>query len=192
MKSIAILLTVHNRKMKTLQCLAGLYQQILETDNQLDVYLTNDGCTDGTSDVVSRRFPEVNIITGSGNLYWNRGMHTAWKEAVRVKEYDYYLWLNDDTVLEDRALLTLLDTSVKVDNKSIVVGTTKSQKDGSITYGGRSSYGKLINPSESYQPCSFFNGNIVFIPNTVYKIVGMNDPFFHHSLGDFDYGLRAS
>lgn len=36
-----------------------------------------------------------------------------------------------------------------------------------------------------------FNGNIVLIPQFVYKVLGTNDPVFHHSLGDFDYGLRG-
>ena len=37
----------------------------------------------------------------------------------------------------------------------------------------------------------YFNGNIVLIPTAVFHAVGMNDNKFSHSIGDFDYGLRA-
>jgi hypothetical protein len=34
---------------------------------------------------------EVHVIEGSGNLYWNRGMHLAWSEAVKSnKHFDYF------------------------------------------------------------------------------------------------------
>ena len=48
MKQIAVLLTVFNRKEKTLLCLKNLYQQTLPNEYRIDIYLTNDGCTDGT------------------------------------------------------------------------------------------------------------------------------------------------
>lgn len=99
MKSIAVLLTVFNRKEKTLQCLGNLYKQLPIQGYSVDIYLTNDGCTDGTPEAIAQKFPEVEIIHSKGNLFWNRGMYTAWKEATKRKEYDYYLWLNDDTFI---------------------------------------------------------------------------------------------
>ena len=68
MKSIAVLLTVFNRKDKTLQSLERLYK-LLPLDNiQVDVYLTDDGCTDGTPKAVTEYFPQVNIIHAKGVL----------------------------------------------------------------------------------------------------------------------------
>ena len=48
MQSLAILLTVFNRKAKTLQCLQNLYVQLPIEEYTVSVYLTDDGCTDGT------------------------------------------------------------------------------------------------------------------------------------------------
>ena len=97
MQSIAILLTVFNRRKKTLRCLDALHSQLPIKNYSIDIYLTNDGCTDGTPEAIAQKFPEVNIIHSKGNLFWNRGMYTAWEEATKRKEYDYYLWLNSDT-----------------------------------------------------------------------------------------------
>ena len=41
--NIAVLLTVHDRKNKTLRCLENLYKQVLPNYLRLDIYLTDDG-----------------------------------------------------------------------------------------------------------------------------------------------------
>ena len=40
--NIAVLLTVHDRKNKTLRCLENLYKQVLPNYLRLDIYLTDD------------------------------------------------------------------------------------------------------------------------------------------------------
>lgn len=194
MKEIAVLMTCFNRKEKTLFCLKSLFKNRIPVDYCIKVYLVDDASTDGTSAAVSEIYPQIVIIKGTGDLYWNRGMHLAWETAAKIRKFDYFLWLNDDTELKYNAIKKLLQTSTFFNDQSIIVGSTESIKNANIvTYGGRDKYFKLIYPSGSKPiEATTFNGNIVLIPNYVYEIVGKNDPFFHHSLGDFDYGLRAT
>ena len=128
MKQIAVLLTVHNRREKTLCCLQNLFKQKLNSDFLMDVYLTDDGCTDGTPEAIREQYPKVIIIKGDGNLFWNRGMYTAWKKAAETQDYDFYLWLNDDTFLFNNAIQTLLKESSEKNNKSIIVASIKSKE----------------------------------------------------------------
>jgi GT2 family glycosyltransferase len=188
--TIAVLLTCYNRKDKTLQCLAALYSQTAISEfYTIEVFLVDDASTDGTGEVVNKLFPQVNIIKGSGDLFWNRGMHLAWKTAVAKKEFDYYLWLNDDTFLEKSALQILFREKYP---RAIVCGTTKSQLQRRATYGGYSGKPrKLVEPNDNYQKSDYCNGNCVLIPKEVFHKVGNLDPIFHHALGDFDYSLRA-
>ena len=186
---VAALLTVFNRKEKTLSCLSSLERNKRDSFI-LDVYLTNDGCTDGTEVEVKQNFPLVKIVDGDGNLFWNRGMYTAWCEAEK-SDYDYYLWVNDDMLIYDNSLEMLLQTSNEKDNKAIIVGYTTNTEKNKITYGGRTHDSKLIKEVDGITKCSTFNGNFVLIPKYVYSIVGKNDPVFHHAIGDSDYGLRA-
>jgi GT2 family glycosyltransferase len=192
MQTIAVLLTVYNRKEKTTLCLQNLYVQLPINGYDVDVYMTDDGSTDGTSEDVAEQFSKVNIIHSKGNLFWNRGMFTAWNAAANNKDYDYYLWLNNDTFIYDDAIIRLLNCSNEFADKNIIVGTTCAVENTNIiTYGGYKSGIGLLKPINEPQVCDYFNGNIVLFPKYVYKKVGMNDPFFHHALGDFDYGLRA-
>ena len=89
MIKIAVLLTVFNRKEKTINSLNELYNSFklfnLENKYAIDVYLTDDGCTDGTSAEVQKNFPQVIILKSKGDLFWNRGMINSWKEAAKKK-----------------------------------------------------------------------------------------------------------
>lgn len=192
MQKIAVLLTVHNRKKHTLACLKGLYDQILSDCYVVDVFLVDDGSSDGTSDAVEKLFPQVIIVKGTGDLYWNQGMRLAWNMAALSKEYDYYLWLNDDTLLKSGALMQLIELSILYDDKAIVIGSTSSfLYPDLLTYGGWNTKGEMIKPANVPQECDYFNGNIVLVPKYVFQTIGMLDKRFRHALGDFDYGMRA-
>ena len=59
-------------------------------------------------------------------------MLKAWEISANNQHYDYYLWLNDATILIPDAVKILLDNSKKVNNKSIIVGSTSDVKPHSI------------------------------------------------------------
>lgn len=191
MKKIAVLLTVHNRKTKTLASLSALYNQSLPENCNIEVFLTDDGCTDGTPEAIRSEFPQVNIVTGDGNLFWNRGMYKAWEAASNSYDYDYYLWLNDDTILRDNAIKILIEDAYIKPN-AVIVGTTCAVgNDKKITYGGKQ-LGGLITPNGSLQKCDTFNGNIVLVPRSIFKRIGNLDWTYQHAIGDLDYGWMVT
>ncbi len=189
--TIAVLLTCHNRKDKTIQCLTHLFaQQGLNQDFKIDVFLVDDASTDGTAEATRNSFQDVNIIQGNGNLYWNRGMHLAWKTAAATKDFDYYLWLNDDTFLLEEAIKKMFEGSVQAQNQAAICGSTFSIESNKISYGGNSKEGSLLVPNGTLQETYSFNGNVVLIPKFIYIKVGILDPRFPHAIGDFEYALR--
>ena len=59
----AVLLTCYNRKDKTVACLNSFFEADLPSSNhQFEVFLTDDGSTDGTSEAVNKLFPDISII----------------------------------------------------------------------------------------------------------------------------------
>lgn len=183
---IAVILTCHNRKDKTLSCLRSLNN----VSYPFDIYLTDDGCTDGTSEAIKREFPKVNIIKGNGNLFWSRGMYTAWEEAIKY-DYDYYLWLNDDIELLPDFMEELFYCQSLYNNQCIISGLIADKFTKKIIYGGTDSQKVLNEESTKPKEISFMNGNVVLIPRYVVNKIGILDPVFHHDLGDVDYGLTA-
>ncbi|MEG4806801.1 glycosyltransferase family 2 protein [Microcoleus sp. F8-D3] len=199
--NIAVLLTCFNRKQKTLACLEALFNQALPANVDISAYIVDDASTDGTSEAVHQAYPQVKIFHGDGNLFWNGGMRFAFTEAMK-DDPDYYLWLNDDTIMYPEALKTLLTTSnqlaQKGETKAIVSGSTCDPQTGKTTYGGvvrdhpilPFRY-RLVEPTQEALLCSTIHGNCVLLPRNVVQIVGNLNPAFVHYIGDWDYGLRA-
>ena len=111
MPRLAVILTVHNRRETTLRCLRDWEKCPVPEGWEVDIWLTDDGSTDGTAEAVAAEFPQVHIIAGDGTLFWCRGMLAAWEAADRAGEYDAFLWLNDDTYLYPEAFLRLEEAS---------------------------------------------------------------------------------
>src|SRR5450759_4701317 len=105
---LAVLMACHNRVANTRDCLMALKNQ-QPSGVTVDVFLVDDGSTDGTAQAVRKVYPDATIIQGDGNLYWCGGMRLAFAQAIQ-KSYDFYLWLNDDTHLEEDAFLRIFQT----------------------------------------------------------------------------------
>lgn len=189
---LAILITCHNRKFNTLACIKSIYSSIKDGNIVIvDIFLVDDGSTDGTAEAVSEAYPAIKILKGDGTLYWGRGMIKAWEEAAKY-EYDFFVWMNDDTYLMPDAIEKLLDDSAKFNYEAIIAGVCKAVNENVITYSGYLLKDKKrMEPQGTTVLCDFFNGNVVLIPVNVFKKVGFLDQTFHHLLGDIDYGLRA-
>ncbi len=195
-KYTAILITCHNRREKTLECLFSLNNSIanvikLNPLNVFEIFLVDDGSTDNTAVVIKEKFPHVNIIQGNGNLYWNRGMHLAWKTAAEKQHNDFYLWLNDDSYLYENALQEIISCSEKMQHNALICGFLCSVSyPYKTTYGGSTNSGKLT-PNGAMQAATLINGNVVLVPAGIYNSVGLIDPIFPHAIGDYDYGQKV-
>lgn len=198
---VCVLMTSFNRRAYTLKCLSLLSNNQNLANVSLSAVLVDDGSTDGTSEAVKKEFPWVEVVHGDGSLFWCRGMHAAWQVAQQGN-YDFYLWLNDDTHLRPDALARLLkcEELLRVNNGSpvIVVGSTVDENTGVLTYGGdvrtgcrRTRFHKL-ELAERPQRCDSMNGNIVLVSAAAMNKVGNFDPVFEHAMGDTDYALRAN
>jgi GT2 family glycosyltransferase len=197
---IGVVLTCHNRRDTTLGCLDALERQVVAA--QVDTYLVDDGSTDGTAAAVHAAHPDVRIIQGDGELYWSPGMKLALEHASKG-DYDFYLWLNDDSTLDPGALQTLLSTHDRLEARgetpAIVVGSTRDPEYGYVTYGGqvrpdprRPLQFTIVQPGDEPVRCETMNGNVVLVPRAVVQRIGHIDAAYRHSMGDQDYGLRAT
>jgi GT2 family glycosyltransferase len=198
---VTAVMTSFNRKAQTLASLRALRTTAQLANVDLTAILVDDASSDGTADAVRDEQPWVEVIEGSGDLFWSRGMHQAFARALS-KGADYYLWLNDDTQLLSDALGRLLTQSAAMARTQgkpvILVGATALPGSDTISYGGRVPVSRLrpfqyrlVFSSEHPVPCTAIEGNCVLIPHDVAVRVGNLDPAFEHAMGDTDYGLRA-
>lgn len=196
---VAVIMTCFNRRVKTLACIDAVLAQADVDDVTLDFFVTDDASRDGTADALIGRHERIRMLKGNGSLFWNGGMRMAWADALRG-DYDFFLWINDDTFLYPSALRSLVDTydsAVPDGAAAIVVGSTDDGA-GQISYGGELQRNWLlpltltrIVPRDVAQPCDTFNGNCVLVSRAAATVLGNLDCGFVHAMGDTDYGLRA-
>jgi GT2 family glycosyltransferase len=166
----------------------------------LSVYLTDDGSTDGTALAVREEFPEVNILQGTGVLFWAGGMRNSWNEALKG-DFDGFLLLNDDTIVNDTVFNVINKSVKKCYNKysknSILVGSTFDNETKIFSYGGynyinkfKATYTKVL-PSNHIQACELGNANIMFVHKDVVSQIGILASCYIHGVADFDYTLNA-
>ncbi|MDD6436883.1 MAG: hypothetical protein PUG09_02295 [Prevotella sp.] len=208
---IAILLTCHNRKTKTLASLASMFNSV-DTYNKnsinifkAHVFLTDDGCTDGTSMEVKKQFPDrdFTFIQGDGTLFWAQGMRQAWLKAVEESNaWDFFLLMNDDTIFAPSALQELMSTHLfaleHFGKGGIYSGITVSHDRKRITYGGSVYSSRLIGKAVILKPigkpqlCKLTNANILLVDRHVQKSIGIFTEAYQHSCADWAYGMEAS
>lgn len=187
---LAVLITCFNRREETKTCLDRLFEQELPEHVEMTVFVCDDGSTDGTKEMIGEYFPEVQVVVGNGKLYWGGGMRMAWKEARSKADFDFFLWLNDDTLLYEGALLELWKDYQQVGPKAIITGACQSAESLEWTFGGSDEEGPII-PKSFPQEVRYMNGNLVLTPRIVDELLGGIKSVYTHYLGDYDYGLRA-
>lgn len=191
-KTVAVLVTVYNRKDVTIKGLSSLYNamRFVEDNYTFDIYMVDDGCIDGTSEAVREQFPDVHIVKGNGSLYWSGGMRKAWNVAYKTKDYNYYLWLNDDAELYENALCLMFEP-IKMNGDNKIVSGAFCDDNGMVSYGGRDKNNVYLFPQKNFQKIYYMNGNLVLIPKYIFNQVGNISSCYRHSFGDWDYGIRS-
>ena len=195
----AILVACHNRREKTLRFLDSLVTQAAYPKLLIDIYLLDDGSTDGTAEAVKAAYPFVTILTGDGNLWWVGAMVKLWKYAIAQKTYDLFLLVNDDIILFENALEKLLSVYGKIDKEGVtLIGSTKDPKSGNWTYGGHNL--KNIKHTPYYPvkpdevkllPIQLGHANFFLTDAATVKKIGIFTDAYKHKYADFDYTLTA-
>jgi len=185
-----IVIPVHNRRQLTLACLSHL-AAIGELQTH-SVLVVDDGSTDGTSTAIRTRFPTVQVLSGSGDLWWTGaialGMTQAFSDGATA-----VCWLNDDCHPELNTLGKL--ALYAADHpRTIVVPTASDATTGApivVGFVGRKPVSRPDNASIAME-LDGASGFCVWVPRSVWESIGVPDArAFPHYYGDTSYTLRA-
>lgn len=203
-QNIAVLLTCYNRKEKTIACISSLaaarermQREAPEWNGGLEFIVTDDRSTDGTPEALQRLPYQIRLLQGSGQLFWCGGMNRSMDYVLSQPEpYRYVMLVNDDVRFYPDALHRLIRRLERT-GADIVVGST-------VDSGGKMSYGgirmtsrhfaryQMIEPSGEIAACDTFNCNCIIMAADTFCRLGRLDSAYIHSMGDFDYGMRAA
>lgn len=185
-----VIIPVHNRREITRTCLTNLRELALPRDCQICVI--DDGCTDGTSEMLRDEFPEVRTVVGDGNLFWGGGIAAGMRVALEARA-EVHVWLNDDCLPVAEAIETVVS---RVRETKGVCGAVCYDPDhpNKVTYSGaKIGVSGIIAPPAGYrEEVDMLNGNLVAIHCSVVEELGVVDEVrFPHYGGDIEYCIRA-
>lgn len=195
---VAVIMTCHNRKEKTVNCVKELSEGNPEILFQF--IIVDDGSTDGTAQELekitdlTRREDcgrgSLFILYEDGNQYWAGGMRKGMLFAKEKIEADYCLLVNDDVNFFNHSI----EKMEKMCYGNVVVGATCDEENrltyGGARYSGRGIHFDKVGIEEANKKCDTFNANCVLIPFEIFIKIPVIDSHYIHTLGDFDYGLE--
>ncbi len=202
--NVAVILISYNQCENTLNCIKSL-SEIVYPNYQ--IILNDNNSKDGTSEKVKEQFPEVHVLSPNENLGCSKGRNLGINFAKENLSFEYYLVLDNDTIVEKdflKILITNLQSNSEVgivypkifyfDNSSILqlagklkmnyfTGKFISEALGKIDDG---SFDKAVYSEICSGPC--FLAKREFIDE-----VGGYDPIFDpYGYEDLDLIIRAS
>ncbi|MFB8379856.1 glycosyltransferase family 2 protein [Streptomyces rubiginosohelvolus] len=205
---LAVLMTSHDRRARTLSALRALEEQRgLPAWTTLGVHLVDTGSTDGTPEAVRLRHPAVEVMSVGADVSRNQALRIASRNSRSggggggplggtpggpSHAWTHQLWLDDGVELFRDAVATLLRTSEAAGSDAVVVGAVRNAYGDTVYSGRRGRSLTLVEPG-AHRPerCDTYDGRVVLVPRAVYDLVGDPDKVFRHRMGDYDHGRRA-
>jgi len=205
---IAVVFPVFNRldyTKKTLAWLSQSIEQSAEPRGAIDIIITDDGSSDGSSDWIREHYPRIHLLHGDGNLWWSGGINMAARHAFEALKCQYVvLWNNDIRcdveyfktlfrILRESEHHRLLGSKLyrmDLPNVVLAVGCSFNPKTGKIVIIGN---GEKDSPKyENVIQVDWTGGMGTVVHRSVIEKIGYWDakafPQYH---GDSDFCLRA-
>jgi len=192
---IYILTAVHNDLEDTKKLLSSIYAQ---TFKDVEVFLVDDGSTDGTSKYIKSNYPKVNVIEGDGNLWWTASLNLGLKKILEKAKEDDFVWIiNNDCFFSKDVLGKLLLFVKSLKGKKNIVGSivldakTKRVFESGVKINWRKLKFKQSNLKKGEKIDALPTKGTLY-PVKAFKELSLFDAkHFPHYFSDYEYTIRA-
>lgn len=183
----------------TLECLESLSHVDYPS---YEAVVVDNGSTDGSVKAIQGRFPNTRLIENSENLGFAGGNNVGLRHALAC-DVDYVLLLNNDTVVDPRFLIELIevaraDGEIGIASPLILrydapdeiwtAGAVIDWADGSTQ---RLRAGEATHREEPVFDVDFVSGCALLAKREVMETIGLLDPDFHLYYEEADFCVRA-
>lgn len=130
---LAVVIVSWNVRDLLTDCLRSLCADLTTSGLQADIWVVDNGSTDGTPEMVVEAFPQVHLIASPENLGFAAGNNVALREISNPKsQIPKYIWLlNPDTEVQPGATAALL-AALEANPRAGVAGAKLLYADGSL------------------------------------------------------------
>lgn len=196
MKKTAAIVVTYNRKKLLTECIDNLLKS--KKKNNLEIYIIDNASTDGTKEMIEKEYSkDVKYVNTGSNIGGAGGFNYGIKYVCENDNVDYLWIMDDDTMVQDKTLSSLLDKAKLLKNNfsflsSVALWTDNTLCDMNIQSVGRKTIeeyksiedGIICINSASFVSC--------FITVDAVKHVGLPIKEFFIYGDDFEYTKRLS
>ncbi len=196
---VEVVTPVHNRKELTLGCLRSLADAD-QSGLDLHVIVVDDGSTDGTAEALREQYSDVEVIQGSGDLWYTAGINVGLAAAMK-HDPDYVLAINNDSEFDPGFLQSMIRTAGR-SSRSVVGAILVNWDDRTsilqvapkwnVWWGGMRHWVKQTIhtlPSSPWK-VELIVGNCILFPAAAIREVGLMDDKRLPQYGDAEYTPR--
>jgi N-acetylglucosaminyl-diphospho-decaprenol L-rhamnosyltransferase len=136
MPHLAVVIVSWNVRELLRACLRSLFADLATSGLQADVWVVDNGSTDGTPAMIAGEFPAVQLVASDKNLGFAAGNNVALRAILQNTRHATrstpYVWLlNPDTEVQPGATVALL-SALESDRRASMVGAKLLYPDGSL------------------------------------------------------------
>ncbi len=189
---IFILLPVHNRKNITIKFIDCL---LVQTYQNYQLLLIDDGCSDGTVEMVQSRVKNLTVLKGKGRWWWAGSLQQGynWLKSKKINSDYMVLIMNDDTTFEK----DFLSTGVRIlsQNSHTLLGAQAySLQDNHLIDKGVSIDWSKFSFRQAQSPadinCISTRGLFIYAGDFL-KLNGFFPRILPHYSSDYEFTIRA-
>ncbi len=89
------------------KCLQSIFEQTRNIN--FEILVVDNGSTDGTAEMILKKFPQVNLIRSTKNLGFAAGNNLALRSVLGSSQSEFILLLNPDTEIINSAIEKMVD-----------------------------------------------------------------------------------
>lgn len=208
MKKLGVIIPTFNRKSYLRVLLKQLLTQEKNDDLQLIPVVVVDGSNDGTYEMLSTEFPQIDVVKGSGNWWWTKSVNEGIRFSFNHHNPEFILLLNDDSLIQSDYINSIINATHAAGENCIVgsisvtdtlpfkVSFSGVKKINWLSLKKHNYYNNfelLENvPAEGLFPTYALNGRGTLIKSTILKDLNLLDEQNYPQYGsDDDLALRA-
>jgi len=176
------------------RCLQSLTETRYEN---FKVILVDNASADSSVEIVTTRFPQVEVIQNAANLGFSDGNNIGIKKAL-ASCAKYIVLLNPDTIVEPEWLSELINAGEKTSDAGILGAVQlgyESDEFNSWTVNALSKHlAELAEPGSArpWIPVDWVEGACFAVKSQVFEAIGLLDPIYTAFYEEIDFCRRAA
>lgn len=195
--TVCVIIPTYNRKNDVVRCIRSIKKSV---GVSYRIFVSDDGSTDGTKEMVAKLFPEVKVIVSKKNRGAANARNLGMKAALKMPT-DFLFFSDSDFILEPKTLLEMVN-AIK-DKPEYAAATGKivfADRPDTVQVGANSvglytglnycetgpDNGQFDTPKDS------LSGGALFIKKDHAKKVGFFDEIYPIPYEDADYSVRIN